>query len=1132
MNNQLQTIIDDIGAQATDLQNRAANPKSNIWVNASAGTGKTKVLTDRVLRLLLPAETDSGTPPQNILCLTFTKAGANEMIVRVMRTLSNWAVCSESDLYESLEKLLGVRPSIQQSDQARQLFATIIDTPEGLNITTIHAFCQSLLGRFTIEAGLPANFKVMEEAETAQIIKQTRNGLILDCLNGHTDKDIRDAFHWLAGQKNTDQIAKIFGSLLNDRHKIQSFLSAHDDVSKTIYDALNVGVHDNEDTVFQAYFADDVFPKLKIEKLALAMDHGTDKNKAIAKKLNIFCGAPLHYRLQNIDEYQSIFLTQKNELASVKKITKNAREFDPTVDNIFIDEGKRILNYKDRLNSYLIAQSTLKLLTLARDIIARYETHKTNLQKLDYDDLIVKTHGLLSGPMRDWILFKMDHQIEHVLVDEAQDTSPNQWSIITEILNEFYSGSSARADDVDRTLFVVGDKKQSIFSFQGADPSVFANVQKAVETQIKNADKLFQNIPMDTSFRSTPAILSAVDATFKNDDAYTAHTSYRQGQSGRVELWPLYSAPEIEKPEPWTLPIEVKEDHNVLSTLADNIAMQIYEWIKNKEILKSKNRPIYAGDVMILVRRRNALVDHLIRALKKYNVPVSGADRLVVTNHIAVQDVLSVISFILMPDDDLALAEILKSPLVGWDDETLENIAYDRSGSLWNALKSSSHSDVIDYMQSFIARTSGQNAFTVMSEILNCKTPQNISGWKAIIGRLGMDAIDPLEELLSMAQNFDANNPATGLQGFIHMTQSNKSDIKRELEGAGDMVRIMTVHASKGLESPIVILPDTLSIPKSSGQSDDGLQWIDGNIPLWTTASDIQNDLLSKHRSDLGQKNLDEYNRLLYVAMTRAQDRLIVCGALNKNQKQAPENSWYTSIDNGFTSLDFKEIHDVKIYATSQDIDVKVKGEVIKKSNNVALPEWILNPIKPEQNPPKILKPSQDDSALMPVRSPLIQMDDTYRFRRGNLTHSLLQYLPDISAMERGNAATEYLQKQASDISKDVKDSILSEVMAILNDPQFNPYFGEGSLAEVPVTGVVDDMIISGQIDRMLITDSDIWIVDFKSNRPPPRDPNKIPAQYRKQLKAYESLIADMYPHHNIHCALLWTDGPFMMIIE
>lgn len=1143
---------DNIIAHASGLQHQAAQPDANVWVNASAGTGKTTVLTNRVLRLLLPVDgVHDGTDPQNILCITFTKAGANEMITRVMRVLSQWAVCSEIELVDTLSVLLQAEPTLNQVDRARKLFAVIIDTPGGLNITTIHAFCQSILGRFTIEANLPPQFKVMEESESNQLIRNARDSFINDVLDGKVDDVTRDAFYFLSQEKSADQMAKLLQSVMNDRANITKYLSNHNGM--TIDHLLGVDADITEDDLFQLYFGDENFPADVMCLLAQSMEHGTAADAKKAADIYNFCAASIDEKQRLYASYYSVFITDKG---TVKKVTKDTIKHNPQSFDWFNDEGNRLLMYQDTLNSVKIRHATNALLTLSRQVIERYGALKILQKKLDYDDLIHKTKELLKSEIKDWVLFKLDYGIDHILVDEAQDTSPEQWDIITSLVNEFFTGESASPTEQERTVFVVGDNKQSIFRFQGADPKIFNDVKSLYETMVNNAKKQWRDIPMNTSFRSNSAVLDMVDGVFSTPDlqqsltqqadAYKAHTAARTGHAGRIECWPLYKAKKTQDRMPWTLPVKIIETDDARSALAERIALSVKEMIDNQVIVPSKKRAVHAGDIMILVRNRNFITNNLIRAFRKYNVPVSGADRLVVSSHIAVLDIMAALSFAIMPDDDLTLACVLKSPLVGWGDAQIEDYAHGREGTLWHAVKSSD-TKAAKWLSSLIETISGQNAFAALSSILNgASARDNLNGWASFMARLGDDCIDPLEELLSMAQNYDANQPQGGIQGFIHYIQNNKSNIKREMEGDNGKVRIMTVHASKGLQAPIVICPDTVSDLRASGTSDDGFLWIE-DTPIWITSTGIQNDLVTQHRELMNAADYDEYYRLLYVAMTRAEDRLILCGALNANRNKAGEKTWYSIIAHGMRHLNAVEVewpHDADlmnaedgasllVYETSQDIAIEIKDSTKAEIETLVLPPWIINPFAVEQYPPRILKPSQDDADVVPVRSPLVQNDDSYRFRRGLLTHSLLQYLPDLPMDKRQDAGRRYLDKQASGMSQDIKDGILSESIAILSHPEFAPFFGKGSLAEVPVTGMVTHDngkidIISGQIDRLLVTDATVWIVDFKSNRPPPKDSANIPPAYRKQLSAYKTLMANIYPNHDIRCALLWTDGPFM----
>lgn len=1145
-----------IGETASKMQAIASNPTMNVWVNASAGTGKTKVLTERVLRLLLPIEgQNDGTDPENILCVTFTKAGANEMITRLMGILSKWAVCPDPDLVAHLEILLGYSPSIKQKDKARKLFAMVIDLPNGLNITTIHALCQSILGRFTIEAGLPPNFSVMEDGESQAALRNARDGLVKDILEEAQAHPLYDDFTWLARIKNSDQIHKILNAVLSDRKKLGEFFDNNPDYSHTLRIKLQLDEGETEAS-FKDSVMNNSLPEADMKHLAKAFEHGSPTNRNDAIKIyDILNGDRAYY----YEAYKVLFLTGEGEIKKDSKaVSVGARKYDPNCVEIFLQEAERLYQAENRLNTLRMHSATVSVLNMAQEIIHRYQSLKIYQRKVDYDDLIHKTLELLSGNKKDWVLFKLDYSIDHILVDEAQDTSPDQWAILQALWSDFFSGETVKSEKgIERTVFVVGDNKQSIFSFQGANLETFNGVHDILMTHVKQAQKKWEDVPMNTSFRSTSAVLDFVDQVFDKEelrrsltqipDNYKSHLAHRQGHAGMVELWPLYKAPQADPLPAWSLPITIREAHDANQALANRIAAKISLWLTEKVILKSKGRPIAAGDIMILVRRRNSFVDYLIRALKTHNVPVSGADRLVIANHIAVQDILSALQFALLPDDDLILATLLKSPFIGWNDADIENYAYNRDCTLWNSIKNNDSTSAQNWLSELIASISGQNAFTAISNLLNHKAACGLkSGWQSLISRLGEDCIGPLEELLAMAQSYDASNAGAGLQGFVHFMQTNKADIKRELDNADNKVRIMTVHASKGLQAPIVFIPDTTSLPKPTN-SDDGFIWTPEKMPLWSPSSQSDNFLLKQLKTASRDETLDEYYRLFYVALTRAEDRLIICGTLNNRDKNIPEGTWYQCAMTALGDLDHQVAEwpdDTEyqafnaecphlIFETQQTATQKPHIEERMMKTNQPLPIWVTQALGAEHHPPRILKPSIDETEMTSVRSPLLPIDDSYRFRRGLLTHSLLQYLPDVAVDNREIAGRNYLKKQAPDITQTIQDSILHESLSILNSTDFAAFFGEGSMAEVPVTGTIARSdgkfdIISGQIDRLLITDDTIWIVDFKSNRPPPRDPDDIPIQYRKQLWAYKTLIQDIYPDHIIRCALLWTDGPFM----
>jgi ATP-dependent helicase/nuclease subunit A len=792
--NSIDSTIKTIGEQATLLQDTASNPTHNVWVGASAGTGKTKVLTDRVLRLLLPpigSDKTEGVAPSRILCITYTKAGAGEMIERIMKTLSQWAIYDDKDLKIALDKLFGEQVTDKQIQAARRLFAIVVDEPQGLTITTIHAFCQSLLGRFPLEANLSPQFKLIEDTESKSLIREARDGLIRDIRYEKTDNNIVHSFANMARWKNGDAINQLIQIIVNQQEKLLHLLERFesiDDLTKTIYKTLGLDPSATRETVLKDFLSDETYPSHKINILAEALSHGASGNQKKADGLKSFLAMSFDKKIKNYDPiYRRYFLTSKFETYSEREISKDAQKYDPCSFDLFFEETKRVQLCDDRLKAIAIAESTTSILNIAYTIIDRYNAVKAQKNVLDYNDLILKARDLLyaqtsSGRMMtDWVLYKIDGGIDHILVDEAQDTNPLQWQIIEKIAEEFFDGESAREHNPDRSIFVVGDEKQSIYRFQGAQPDIFDAVKTRLHDRILSAQRSWQDVPMGTSFRSVDAVLSFVDTIFNTDALRQSvtqtsaseihHKAFRFGQSGRIELWPAYKTPTPKPREPWTLPIKEIVPLNAQTALAQRIASAIASWKKNNEMLVAKGRPIDYGDIMILPQRRNEFVDHLITALKSQNIPVSGVDRMIVSDQIAVQDLIAALSFALNPNDDLTLACLLKSPLVGWDDSQIEEFAFNRHPhSLWHQIKTQSNQgNLVQWLESLMARTGNISSFEAINHILVNPTPnKNRTGWQALLSRLGHECVDAIEELLSMAQNYDIQNGETAVQGFLH----------------------------------------------------------------------------------------------------------------------------------------------------------------------------------------------------------------------------------------------------------------------------------------------------------------------------------------------------------------------------
>lgn len=1175
------------------LQRTASNPHDSVWVSASAGTGKTKVLTDRVLRLLLPrSDGQSATPAHKILCLTFTKAAASEMANRINKMLAAWAVMpvevsegieEKKTLRYALSDLLGHDPSADQIEAAQQLFANIVDCVNGLQILTIHSFCQSLLGRFPLEADLPPNFKVLDETQSSEYLREAKAKTFSEAVKTESaGSALYQAYENILQIISEDSLDVLLNTIINERFQLRAMcekMNWNDLEGQALHQALcnfldistTLTAHDLIDTFVTDQNRNDRILIELADVMLVSKNVSDQKSGRIIKEWLILDKAG---RFELYDAYRNVLLKSDGEPRTHNFPTKEVFEKFPEGIDHLRAESEKLVQIQEQVKAIQTAQGTRDLMVIGFAVLDAYEVMKHDAGLLDFNDLIVKTLYLLQGKTlsfssldttaqsnsASWIMYKMDQGLDHILVDEAQDTNPEQWRIIEAICNEFFVGLGAR-DNMQRTSFTVGDIKQSIYGFQRAAPEEFLRMQKVLDQRIRDSGQSNQSVALEVSFRSTAPVLSLVDATF--DDAHLTnalggipvhHQSYRAGQAGRVELWPVQETDKTDSRDFWAMD-GIHEKVTGSAKLADYVAKKISEWITGGEILPSYDRPIQAGDIMILVKSRSAFVDQVVRTLKSLNIPVSGVDRMKLDAQLVVQDLLAMARFCLFPDDDLTLACVLKSPFLGWSEEDLFALAYQREGSLWQEMAEFNKErlkDLPEYHEPFQLKASyaylealrqyALNApvFAFFSMLLQKVCPANpISGLMSLQERLGQDIVDPLQEFMNKTIGFARQN-TDSLQVFIDAFGQDNTEVKRELEEGGDKVRIMTVHGSKGLQAPIVILPDTLL--SSSGNKSTPLLLPDKtglDFPLWRINKDNFPKKAGLYYKKLTDREEEEYYRLLYVAMTRAADRLYVAGY--KGTKNAQAHSWYYKIKQAYERIDGIEKleDDILRYETAQADKPDKKEDHSEKSElQPALPEWAREKAREEQYPARPIVPSrmaedEEEKTFKDVfLSPLVSLQ-VNRFRRGNLTHKLLQFLPDIQADRQDKAAKEYLARYAHDISEDMAESICNEVMKILRNPEFAPFFANPSFAEVSVTGVSQDgRIISGQIDRLVIGPKEIWILDYKTNRPPPKDPKNIPHIYYRQMKAYKDLIKEIYPSHTLHCALLWTDGPFVTKIE
>ena len=1119
-------------------QARATVPNLTAWVGASAGTGKTHVLTARVLRLML-----TDTKPENIICLTFTKAAAAEMTNRIFAELGRWALMEDAALAEEINRRTEEYPDEAMLVRARQLFAEVLDLSPGLQIQTFHSFCQSLLGRFPLEAGMAPGFEGVDEAEARDLMATAKDEM-LAATRKPGGADLANALGHVAKLVTENTFDEVIDRLAYEAPVLSRAEAAYDGSAGLIaalYRALGLVPGDNIDRVNKAAIEDTAFDVVGVRRLADALLQGSKKEAEGGERLVAFLSADEKDRPALFEKYQLIFLTTKFE-PRARVANKGTLATDPGLHDIIDKEQARLTRIAETVLKLKAATATAALLKLGLSQLARYRHLKAERGLVDFDDMIQRTVNLFQqAEVAPWILFKLDAAVEHILVDEAQDTNRDQWRVVEALTSEFFAGEGA--SDAERTVFAVGDAKQSIFSFQRADPKEFIAARNRVFRRAHGAGMPAEAVPLNLSFRSGEAVLSLVDAVF-DDEARAAtglsldgelvrHDFVRSGHAGLVELWPL-EAPEdktTEETPEWALPLVQESVDDAEQRTAWRIARRINEMITTREELPSKGRPIQAGDILILVRRRTAFVDHLVRALKSLAVPVAGRDRMVLTDELAVMDLMVLARFALQPTDDLSLATVLKGPFIGLDDDALFKLAHGRKGSLWQALlRQKSQAEFVGIaamLKRLLDMIDVKTPFEFFSYVLT-----EMDGRTKLVARLGDEIHDPVDELLEEALRFELVTSAS-MQAFVQSVDRGGLQIKRDLEAAGNNVRIMTAHSAKGLQAPIVFLSDLVGLPDTTRET--RLLPIESAIegapplPFWTSPAKGLS-LVENLKEAVKTKQLAEYRRLLYVALTRAEDRLYVAGWQARGEPD-PE-CWAVAIREGFKRLGANEVtldaeRTALRFEVPQTVEVTVEPVQATPQKVAEAPTWLFAALPEEPTPPKPLAPSSPDEEPA-VSSPLVRTDSK-RFQRGRYIHAMLEWLPDIDPALREAAAQRFLAKSATELDQLQHKALWQEVDTILSGRDFAALFGPDSRAEVPIAGLVSGRAISGQVDRLVVTVNEVLVVDYKTNRPPPMEASGVAPVYLRQMGLYARALEGIYPGKKVRAALLWTDAAKLM---
>ncbi|MGC6517818.1 MAG: double-strand break repair helicase AddA [Candidatus Puniceispirillaceae bacterium] len=1096
------------------LQRQASSPEQSVFVSANAGTGKTKVLIERVLRLLL-----SGTKPETILCVTFTNAAAAEIAERLQSKLAQWAVIPESDLLGQIKDMTGTVPEQETIMVARRLFAQVIDNDEGPRIETTHSFCQSLLSRFPIEAGLPPQFDLITDGQKEQFLHEA----FASCFE-EPGKEIKQALAHLISL--TDH-RKLF-------EHVRDFVSFRKLSDAAIEKPLGFV------SSFERAMAD-ILPNEASDRAGLRhvyarrfseVPHQTLTELAPKKMENfvIWSAQTEDMRAQTIGDLKTVFLTTKNEPR--KFLTDKQAESYPAEADIAARLCALMISYQQALTAFDTYDRSCALYIVGRHVAQQYERIKLQKALLDYDDLIIRADRLLSAAdAMAWVRWKLDYGIQHMLVDEAQDTNPAQWELLASLANEFFAHE---ADETSRrTLFSVGDFKQSIYSFQGANPQIFLDKGKSFLAQAKAGGHPFEEVALTQSFRSSTAVLDMVNAVMTLEDVkglggdYQNHEAFFTEKFGMVELWPIEEAPENTNDLPYFDVPDFVDDsalgaQGAEAQLAEKIACHI-KTLLDGSATGLDGRCYKPGDIMILVNKRNMIYALIRGALLRHNVPVAGADRMHLSSQIEVADLMALGDICLLPEDDLQLAAFLKSPLIGIDEDELMYLASRRAKgqSLIAALKAHAGADTklghaIGKIETYfdLAIRLSPSAFfqTILAK----------GGREAFYRRLGTGVDESLNAFIAQAYEFEAKG-GISLSDFLAYMRQHDTEIKRDFgKSQENLVRIMTIHGSKGLEAPVVYIPDIvkgIEPPKTLIKTDEAL--------YWPANSQFMPEYIAKAKQQAKDARSDEHQRLLYVAMTRASECLFLAG-FEKSRKDLQGISWDILLKEGFKSVKITEDEEGVYRYRHEGADISPKAltqnrptEQIDDDIQERL-SWAFSPPPQEQAPVRPLVPSM--AGTHNPQQIKGSMTALAARQSGSFQHHLLDMLSDKQADRRADIAQRFARNSKPlypEISDGRREELADNMVAFMAMPEFSDLFSERALSEFGISGLVGTRSVVGQIDKMVIYDDVLWLVDFKSGA---HLSDEVPENYVLQLALYAHLLGKIYPEKRIKAEIIWLD--------
>lgn len=1059
----------------------------NTWIEASAGTGKTKTLIDRILLLLL-----HGASPNEILCITFTNAAASEMksrLLEIVEILKN----SDTEQIQTFLTNIGINKITENLIEKCKQLSEIMFSNE-VKIMTIHSFCFSIINQFPIESNTFFSSKIIEEKQIKKILEQAITEVTL---NEDCNPFLKKCIKFLGNSVEPYTISEILLKQIPFKGEyLRIFSEGIEKLKEKCANFFKVDVNflNNLDLSeeYEIKFKSIEQNKQLFQDFLNAIKNN-EESKQIYDSINNYFSDGKN-KAENIF---NIFLTKKN--TPRKQILKknilseniNLAEIINKIQNILLDT----IEQQKRITS---AKLSLAITLFSATVIDKYEEIKEDQKVFEYDDILIKARKILLSENSDWIKFKISLNTSHVLIDEAQDTNEIQWEIIKIITEDFYTGNSVAND---RSIFVVGDVKQSIYSFQGANPKHFLEAKEYFKKKLAESSIKLKEVFQNKSYRSTNTILNFVDKTFQspalikaltNESKEIIHTVNRKDTSSEIEIWPIINSTSSPYPTGWEIPIYAKQSCSPYIILAKKIALMIKEKIQSKLFLPSKKRNITPEDFLILFQRRNSFIMQVIKALKKEGIPVSGIDKLDLLEHISIQDILSLARFVLFPYDNLNLACLLKSPFCNISEKNLLSLCKDISfdNTILDNIKNFNEK-LYQKLMHWIEISKKYTIYDFFYTILEKEKFK-----KRLAERSGIETINILEEFLQNVFEFEKNEDCPTLFNFLYWIQENNLKVNSN-NSIGNGVKLSTVHGAKGLQAPCVILADA----NFYNINVDNYIWND-ILLFYPNIENATKEIISLRNQEI-KKRSDEYYRLLYVALTRAQDALYITGA--KFEKDLNQNCWYKILLNTFEKIEHKKINNKNF----NDQILRIDGlRKIKNKYNI---------LEPKGEPINIVL----DKLNLPLTNNNLCVKST-EIDTGIFIHELLANYFSNNKDEFIEFLKSSLKTNKYNLSENDINEVEKIIFNIINSNNLNWVFAENSYPEISFISKTNRKeALEGRIDRIIINkDHSIDLIDIKTS---PVKPKLIPYNILKQLRFYSNFLKTTYKHQYIRTSILWT---------